>query len=250
MIIFYFTSTGNNLYIAKKIGGQLYSIPKLLKEGQFEFTDDKIGIIFPCYYLGAPRIVKEFIEKVKLKSSYIFAIMSYGSMSCAGTNHFLKIAKNCGINLSYINDIIMVDNYLPMFDQAAQIKNSANKNIETNLAKIISDIHSGKIYIKKHNLINNLLTYLGQIYYKINIKNADSRLIVEDSCNSCKICERVCPVNNIKVNGKPTFLHQCEECFACTHHCPKNAIRVAHEKSKVRFINQNVSLKEIIEAND
>ena len=31
MKIFYFTATGNSLYVAKRFGGELYSIPKVLK---------------------------------------------------------------------------------------------------------------------------------------------------------------------------------------------------------------------------
>ena len=32
----YFTATGNSLYIAKSIGGELLSIPKMIKEGRYE----------------------------------------------------------------------------------------------------------------------------------------------------------------------------------------------------------------------
>jgi NAD-dependent dihydropyrimidine dehydrogenase PreA subunit/flavodoxin len=250
MKIFYFTSTGNNLYIAKELGGQLYSIPKLLKEGPFEFEDDKIGIIFPCYYFGTPRIVKDFIEKAKLKSDYIFAIMSYGNISAGGTNHFIKIAENSGIKLSYINEILMIDNYLPLYDIEKQLKNEHKKNIEKNLASIVSDIHLGKIFIKRNPLLNRISTFFAQLYYKVNIRKADKRFFVEDSCNNCQVCEKVCPVDNIKVNEKPEFLHHCEECFACIHHCPQNSIRLTNEKSRARFINEHISLKDIIDSNN
>ena len=49
MKTFYFTATGNNLYVSKRFGGTNYSIPQLLKENLFEFEDEKIGIIFPIY---------------------------------------------------------------------------------------------------------------------------------------------------------------------------------------------------------
>ena len=45
-------------------------------------------------------------------------------------------------------------------------------------------------------------------------------------------------------------MNNCQRCLACTNNCPHNAIRVKKEKSKTRFINQNVKLKEIIEANN
>jgi NAD-dependent dihydropyrimidine dehydrogenase PreA subunit len=60
----------------------------------------------------------------------------------------------------------------------------------------------------------------------------------------------VCPVNNIKVDKKPLFMNNCQRCLACTNNCPHNSIRVNNEKSKTRFINQNVTLKEIINANN
>lgn len=49
MKIFYYTSTGNCLDVAKRIGGELYSIPQLLKENRLEFEDEAIGIICPTY---------------------------------------------------------------------------------------------------------------------------------------------------------------------------------------------------------
>ena len=71
MKILYFTATGNNLYVAKRIGDEYYSIPKLIKEGRFDFEDEKIGIVFPVYNIGVPKIVEEFLNKVRLKSKYI-----------------------------------------------------------------------------------------------------------------------------------------------------------------------------------
>ncbi len=58
MKTFYFTSTGNSMYVAKSIGGDLYSIPQMLKEGKDAFRDEVIGFVLPCYAFGVPRIVK------------------------------------------------------------------------------------------------------------------------------------------------------------------------------------------------
>lgn len=57
-------------------------------------------------------------------------------------------------------------------------------------------------------------------------------------------------VNNIEVNKKPVFKDNCQQCLACINHCPQKAIRVKGEKNTTRFINQNVILKEIIDANN
>ncbi|WP_434084577.1 EFR1 family ferrodoxin [Lacrimispora xylanisolvens] len=153
MKILYFTATGNSLYVAKSLGGECYSIPKLLKEGQFEFEDEKIGIIFPTYNLGVPKIVEEFLNKANLKSKYIFGIATYGAFSGAVSTHLFEIGKRNGIEFSYINEIIMVDNNLAAFDIRKQIEKEADKKIEENLAKLIKDIEIGTRYIKKHTVL-------------------------------------------------------------------------------------------------
>jgi Fe-S-cluster-containing hydrogenase component 2 len=61
----------------------------------------------------------------------------------------------------------------------------------------------------------------------------------------------VCPANNISVDdGGVRFGDRCEVCYACIHNCPQGALHHPHERSAVRFRNERVKLKEIIDAND
>lgn len=246
MKVLYFTATGNNLYIAKRLGGECYSIPKLIKENRFEFEDEKIGIVFPAYGWSVPNIVEEFLNKVKLKSNYIFGIVSYGAVSGGTTSHLLEIGKRNNIEFSYINDLLMVDNYLPGFDMDKQKEKEPKKNIEENLNEIVKEIESSKKYIKKHPIIRSISKGIIPKYKRDYAKNFS----VDDKCNGCKTCEKVCPVDNIRVDNKPDFGMNCQSCLACIHHCPQKAISLKNEKSKARFINQNIALKEIIEANN
>ena len=40
--------------------------------------EENIGFVFPVYFWGLPRVVKQFIEKLDmLKGTYIFAIANY-----------------------------------------------------------------------------------------------------------------------------------------------------------------------------
>jgi len=58
MKILYFTATGNCLYVAKKFGGELLSIPQLNKNNVYEINDDIVGIIIPVFYWDIPRRLK------------------------------------------------------------------------------------------------------------------------------------------------------------------------------------------------
>lgn len=246
MKILYFTATGNCLYVAKSFGGENYSIPKLVKEGQFTIEDDKIGIVFPIYNLSVPKLIEDFLDKVKLKSNYIFAVATYGMIAGGASRHLLEIGKRNGIHFSYINELIMVDNYLPGLEMKKQVNSQGRKHIEENLDKIVKDVETKRLYIKKHSIITKPLRQLSLIMERGNFEK-DFR--TEDSCNGCKTCEKVCPVNNIKVEKKPVFYQNCQNCLACIHNCPQKAIHHKKEKSRERFRNEHISLKEIVNAN-
>ena len=145
MKILYFTSTGNNLYIAKNLGGELLSIPQLIKENIYDLSDDAIGIIFPVFYANAPKIVRDFIEKARFKTDYLFLIASYGSDGDQNAFKILKKAfKKKRLKVSYTNSVLMVDNYLPMFDMAEEKEIKDDCEIDNQIQVIKEDIESRK----------------------------------------------------------------------------------------------------------
>ena len=78
MKICYFTATGNCLYVARKIGGTLLSIPQLMRQDSIEITDDAVGIVCPVYAVEMPMMVRDFIAKAKIHTDYFFLIYTYG----------------------------------------------------------------------------------------------------------------------------------------------------------------------------
>lgn len=250
MKIFYFTATGNSLYVAKRIGGELCSIPQMLKDGKREFADEAIGFVFPCYGFAPPRMVINFIKGSKFKANYFFAIMTYGNKA-SGLGYMEKIGNQAGIQFNYTNKVLMVDNYLPIFKIEDQLKKENTKKTEEKLEQIVRDIKSRKKQLIRKGFVSNVLSKgVSKFINKLHRDNGDKQFIIQDNCNGCKVCEKVCPISNIKVDRKPEYLHKCEGCFACIHHCPQTAIHLKIERSNTRFMNRNVKLKEIIDANN
>lgn len=140
-IIFYFTGTGNCLYIARQLAGadtELLSIPQMVKRGKYEFEADEIGIVYPIYGHMPPYMVRQFIQKARLKAGYRFAVLTYGARKCDAVEIWDRISRKAGNAFDYIGTIVMVDNWLPNFDMNEQIK--IDKHIPENLQKITADI--------------------------------------------------------------------------------------------------------------
>ena len=80
--IYYFTGTGNSLNIAKEISGkiedcELIPMASLSENRGIEPDAEKVGFIFPLYWYGLPKIVRDFIKKVELSNiSYCFAVIT------------------------------------------------------------------------------------------------------------------------------------------------------------------------------
>ena len=251
MIILYFTATGNSLYAAKRIGGDLLSIPQLVRQQRYEISDDVVGIVCLIYCGELPKLVSEYLRKSVIETEYFFAVLTYGMHATNGRAHVAALAEEAGRALDYSAEIRMVDNWLPGFDAREQIETAAQKQIEKQIDDVCTNIAARKRnevkigFFKKAGMkmVHNAMAR--NILKGTNAQN----YIVNDSCNGCRVCERLCPVRNIQVIQKPVFSDHCEVCLACVHNCPQNAIYLPNEKSGARFRNEHISLKELIDSN-
>ena len=251
MKIFYFTGTGNSLYVAKRFAGELYSIPQILKGDETIFEDEKIGIIFPTYGLSVPTIVKEFIEKITLISPYIFVIMTCGNNNGDATKWVTSFAKKHNISISYSNSIKMIGNHIPVVNIDKQ--KSIDKNIEENINHLINDINNNRKYINNGIIIGGLLRNTLKLVKKVTQMDSPVNFSVNEDCIKCSACIKVCPRANVSYNESKEiiFSNHCESCLSCVNNCPKKAIEVKRDKNpQARFRNENITLKEIINSNN
>ena len=251
-LIFYFTGTGNSLFVAKEIGGELISIPQAIKNSKLNYTADEIGLIYPIYQGKAPEMVDKFIKQANLKAPYKFAIGTYGKKPTTAVEAVNTLAKQNGIEFDYHNTMMMVDNFLQWFDMDEELK--LDKHEDEQLAKIKADIKEHKkwhqpVSQEDRDFHDNVVKQYGNMLPV----NTEDILLITDACISCGICSRVCPRNNFKIeNGKAVNTGDCEYCLACAHACPQKAITLKKGElnPKARYRHQNISLAEIIKANN
>lgn len=249
-LVFYFTATGNSLYVARQLSSDPISIPQALKNGDLDFEADEIGIVFPDFAAAAPLIVREFIEKASLRAPYIFSLITFGNFAANVADWWDDFCKQHNVKNNYVNTLVMVDNYLPVFDMNEQMK--AEKNIPENLSRIVADIDSHREFIDHVDIDDEMKGWLTHLQGEHFPMKAQRLLALDESaCVGCGICAAVCPHGNFKVTNKATFSGPCEYCLACVHSCPQKALTLAcgERNPKARFRNENVSLADIKRAN-
>lgn len=252
MKVCYFTATGNCLYVAERIGGELLSIPQLMKQDEIAIEDEAVGIVCPVYAVEMPMMVREFMSRAKIKTDYFFFVYTFGEGYAEALAHAELAARAAGLDLAYANTVQMVDNYLPGFEVGQQIASLAYKDVEGQLERVCADIAARRERRVDITPATQAEMERWQNGLAARILRKDTALgyIVTDACNRCGICARVCPANNIVVGDDVRFSDTCEVCYACLHACPQGALHIPGEKSTARFRNEHVTLKRIIDAND
>lgn len=253
MTICYFTASGNSLYVARRIGGALLSIPQLMRQERIEIEDEAVGVVCPVYNAEMPMMVRDFMRKARIHTEYFFFIYTYGAGFGEAYAHAKLAAEEAGLTLNYVNAIQMVDNFLPYFDMQEQIDTLPRKNVEGQLEKVCADIAARRTVTVKINAITKaqMAMYhkmLAEVWLK---KDTALSYTVSADCIRCGICTKVCPANNITVTDEGVqFSDRCEVCYACLHNCPKHAIHLPKEAGTTQFRNDCVTLQDIIKSNE
>jgi ferredoxin/flavodoxin len=255
-VVYYFSGTGNSLKVAKEIAsglGDTELIP--LREAVKKDTAvdaGRIGFVFPVYMWGVPSLVVDFVKKNKnLKGKYVFSVVTYGGSPGATNVQLKKLIQQNGGVLSAGFAIHMPGNYVPMYPAMSletQVKlfDAAKPKIADMVAKVKNN-ESG--ILEKNKFIVNLVLSGG--FYSISmprIHGMDKKFRAQDTCTSCGICQKVCPVENISIeNGKPVWKHKCEQCMACIQWCPVTAIQYGKGTiGRARYRHPDIKVQEMM----
>ena len=251
MRIYYFTATGNSLYVAKKVKEavgdcELISIPTALEKGDFNTDDSVIGFVYPIHYGSLPIVVEDFIAKLNVNDkTYIFAMgVTGGGGAKASFPHINELLAGKG-ELSNYSCVKYISNYTragmnPTKERVLKAIN-LNEDIIHDFTESVKKREIKKVDYKR----GNKLFYNA---WKNWFKNKDKAFNVNDKCIGCEMCKTICPVDDIKmINNKPTWLGKCTDCMACINICPKQAINIGNRTlKKNRYRNPFIEVKELI----
>lgn len=275
--IYYFSGTGNSLFIAKELqkrlpNSNLIPIVSLMDQKTIKAKGKIVGLIFPVHALTIPVVVKKFIDKTDFKSSeYIFAIATRFGTIFRGFEKIDRLLNKKGKHLSSHFIINMGNNearhesyVVPTETEILFLEKAALKKLDF-IQNVIKDKRVNKeidtddtLYFRHHSIVNYLLEktvllgmdvseYIGGVNY----------FYVDSKCSGCGVCEKVCLSGKIKLTDKkPVWQRKvfCYMCFACLNFCPKNAIQIedilgvkSYSKKNGRYPHPYATINDIAE---
>ena len=259
--IYYFSATGNSLQLARRIASNLETcdlvpMASTLGNEMIEPSSERIGLIFPVFAWGMPRMVAEFIGKLSLKGHpYIFAAATCVAIPGNTLRDLQKDLRQRGVDLqagfvvkagrSSLMKLNSLDKIIIRLDR----KRKTLRNSDERISEIVSTVKN--LQPHRPETSSPGANLFGSMFHDLALKSfktIDSAFLVNDSCEACGHCARICPRSNIIMeNNHPVFQNNCELCHACIQWCPNFAIRHPNFDGALKqYRNPGVKMTDLI----
>lgn len=251
-MVFYFSGTGNSLYVARRLDDTPLSIPQEMRKAERSYAAEAIGVVSPVYYGEIPGYVQNFLKSSRFDTPYFFFVLTYGSSPMIAPEFAADFAKREGITVHFVTTILMVDNYLPYFDM--DVEKGLDKHVETQIETALREIGARRTGIPAPTGEQRQWYARVSAFNRENPAfNSGSQLTITERCVGCGTCTRVCPQGNCILREDKALRKRetCEFCLACIQNCPVNAIALSVEDKnpRARYRNPHVSVRELEAAN-
>ncbi|MBN1214591.1 MAG: EFR1 family ferrodoxin [Candidatus Lokiarchaeota archaeon] len=270
--IYYFSGTGNSLYLAKQLQSllpeiNLIPIAKILRFNYIETKGENIGFIFPCHGLTIPIPVRKLLKRINIKASkYFFAIVTRGGSIFRGFPKINKLLKKQGkkLNASFVITMGLNDPKLKAFKVPNKRELKAIEiNVQEKLRLIENVINHQKNYhddnsgvrFSKFSIVNLIMERLIPFAVHYIAPKVKQYFYIDSKCMSCGICEKVCPSQKIIMkNNQPIWqsIVNCYYCYACLNYCPTESIQIysqfymkSYTPERGRYPHPYANVKEI-----
>jgi len=255
-IIYYFTGTGNSLKISRDISkgipnSRLRHIAAALAEGSgTTVVSEKVGIVFPVYVEGLPLIVERFARSLNINGdTYVFAVANYGESAGGSLLQLEDICAEKGSRLSSAFGLKMPDNTQILFPPSPVEEQRRDFDREAaaadDIARTVSQGSEAGL-----NLIQRIQRTPRSPWKRpaFDPGKMAENFSADEKCDGCAVCEEICPVRNIVMEGAtPRWQNRCEQCLACMQWCPQQAIQFSKRTSEWgRYHHPDVSVTELL----
>lgn len=235
-MVLYFSATGNTRFIAEALAGLLEDesldlLDRIKRRDASEISSRRPFVICaPTYVCQMPRFLAAYLRSVPLTGSrdvyFIFTSGGYAGISGALA---ASLVRRKGMAYRGCAEFTMPRNYIasdayPELDTAQierRIADSADR-----LPAVAGTIQSGGILKSRHVWAFEKLAAIPFNPVWCRFKQPVKAFHADERCVSCGQCERLCPLNVIRIEGgRPVWEgKRCAHCMSCIQNCPVEAI--------------------------
>lgn len=237
-MILYFTGTGNSKYcadyLAEKLADKVVDLNERIRNKDFSCLESEkcYMLCAPTYAWRIPNVVTDYLKRLELKGSdELYFVMTCGGEIGKAEKYNIGLCSKIGKKYKGTVKVKMPENYLVMFDVTDE------KREEELMVKAVRDLDKSAELISQNEslpeaekgIIGAFLSgVVNPFFYPFFVK--DKKFTVSESCISCGICAKKCPLNNIDIKeGKPIWKGNCTHCMACISYCPEEAIEYGNK---------------------
>ncbi len=258
-MVLYFSATGNTEFIANELAKRLNDecinlLDRIKTQNHAPLHSETPFIICaPVYVCEMPRFMSKYLKEQAFSGSkevyFIFTSGGYCGISGILAKSLFKrkhMVYRGHAEFKMPRNYVANDSYpmLPKAEVEERILGAYRQ-----LDHVASHIRAGRELTARHvYLFETLITVpFNPVWCKYKLTAKD--FYAKDCCIGCGKCEKLCPLNNIKLtDGKPVWGNQCTHCMACIGNCPVSAIEygtITQNKEHYRFETYRYVLENI-----
>jgi len=256
-MILYFSGTGNTEYIAKLIANGLDDecvdlFERIRTNDRSPLYSEKTYVICaPIYVCEMPLFLMKYLKSIKFNgNNKVYFVFTSGGYCGSAKVQAKLFSMKKGLKCLGCVEFVMPRNYVANnrydMDTEEVIYSKISKATEK-VKEVVEDIKNERKLKSRHVWLFEtlIITPFAPIWTKYKLVAKDFYTTVE--CVGCKLCAKVCPLNNIEVvDKKPIWGDSCTHCMACISKCPKKAIEYGNvTQGKKRYL-----LKDYVKAFD
>lgn len=242
-LIHCFTGTGNSLGVARAMAAglgdaEVVSLARCFLAKEYP-TASRIGFVFPVYAFGVPKMVEEFVSSYpSLAGARIFAVATMGGSPGRTMYQLDDLLRARGGKLDLGYCLTYPGNCIPLYQAPSPDDcDRMHKGSDPRIPGIVQAIRDGKSGVIESSFapVNWVSGFIWKGFAR-GVRGSDSKFRVDATCTSCRLCQRVCPADNIEMkDGKPHWKGRCEACYACLNLCPVQAIQQGWTPGRRRY---------------
>lgn len=240
-MIICFSGTGNTARAVEKLAALLGETYVRMLAGEelldpvncsLITNDTRVIWAFPTYSWGVPPVVAKYIAEVK-DGGGVGAATHYMLTTCGDDmgytdRQWRRLIERRGWCAGAAYAVIMPNTYVAIIgfdidppELSRRKLDDAPRKIEE-IAELIAAGSPRAVTVRgAFPWIKSRVIYPWFVRFEMSPKPFRSN----EGCIGCGLCERSCPMNNIKLaDGRPVWSNHCALCLRCYHICPRRAI--------------------------